>query len=297
MLEFPDVSHYQSTVKLTGAQAAVAKATQGTGYADPTYPGFRKQAAALGIPFAGYHWFDTTDPAAQARWYHTNAVGAPCMWDAEADGATVPRILAATAALKALGGHAWGVYLPHWWWQGHLGSPDLRPLQQAGLALVSSDYRTTPPGAGWVPYGGVTPTVWQYTDKQVLNGVPCDFNRYQGTQAQLAALFAGTPPPPSKTEVDMAHFLSVPNGGQYMADPCFERIWPFDNYPLWQKVYAAAGKPPTVMVDLADVNAGMYGQLMGVYKVPRVAPAAGTGPSAAEIADAVVDEEHARLAE
>jgi hypothetical protein len=218
VLEFPDVSHYQTGLSLTGAVAAVAKATQGVSNVDPAFAGFRRQAAALAIPFSGYHWIDTSDPVAQARWYFAHAAGAPCMWDAEADGATVPRILVATAALEAEGGHAWGAYLPRWWWQGHIGSPDLRPLVAAGLALVSSDYRTTPPNAGWAPYGGVTPTAWQYTDKQRFNGVACDFNRYQGTAGQLAALFTAATVPGPK-EDDMPIFVHCKENGGYYSYP------------------------------------------------------------------------------
>ena len=161
---------------------------------------------------------------------------------------------------------------------------------------VTATIRTSPAGAGWVPYGGVTPTVWQYTDKQVLNGVPCDFNRYQGTQAQLAALFTGTAiaPTPSR-EVDMAHFLTVANGGKYLADAAFERVWAFNDTALFNKVHAAAGNPPLADVAQADVEAGVYGQFLGFYKVPRQAPS-GAGPSATDIATAVVDLEHDRLA-
>jgi hypothetical protein len=147
-------------------------------------------------------------------------------------------------------------------------------------------------GGRWFPGNHIE----QYHNGVALAGGTVDLGRAkQANYGQWAP--PGAPAFTRPKEADMAHFLSVPNGGQYMADPCFERIWPFDNYPLWQKVYAAAGKPPTVMVDLADVNAGMYGQMMGTYKVPRVATTPGTGPSAAEIATAVVDEEHARLAD
>lgn len=300
MLEYPDVSHYTVT-SLAGAPAAVAKATQGTSNVDPTYANFRKQAAALGIPFSGYHWIDTSDPAAQARHYHDNAAGAPCMWDAEADGATVPRILAATAALKALGGHAWGVYLPHWWWQGHIGSPDLRPLAAAGLVLVSSNY-TSIPNAGWVPYGGVTPTVWQYTDHQPLNGVPCDFNRFNGTVEQLAALFNGTASlaPVQPEEDDMHRIRSgvVGDGSIYLVPGYAAPSGKMAAYGLNGATNAAY---ETAGVKLVQLPAGVSVPACGLYDLnPQPWPAAGSGspsPSAADIASAVVDLEHDRLAQ
>ncbi len=285
-VEFPDISHYQAGLSLAGAVAVIAKATQGVSYVDPSYGGFKAQAAALKIPFSGYHWIDGSDPAAQARWYHDHAAGAPCMWDAEADGATVSRILAATAALKALGGHAWGAYLPHWWWQGHIGSPDLRPLEAAGLVLVSSNYTSTP-GAGWVPYGGVTPTVWQYTDAQLFNGQHCDFNRYQGTAAELAALFAGTTP--SSTEDEMPKFVRVSDGSTPGA------VWSTNGVQRYHipdpGAYAVAlktwGLTQADVVSIREVDLPAFGADAGLM---------GSGSSPAVIATAVVDEMHNRLA-
>ena len=58
-----------------------------------------------------------------------------------------------------------------------------------------------------------------------------------------------------------------------MADSSFERVWAFSDPDLWHKVYAAAGQPPTVQVDPHDVYSGVYGEYLGVYTVPRQAPA------------------------
>jgi hypothetical protein len=193
LTEFPDVSHYQAGMSLTGSPAAIAKCTQGTFYLDPSYANFKAQALALAIPFAAYHWVDGSDLQAQAARCYSVAGRTPVMWDCEAAGATVPRIADLTARYRKLGGTASLVYLPHWWWQ-QLGSPDLRPLAALGLSLVSSSY---PPGGysdngpGWAPYGGMTPVVWQYTDK------PHDMNAFKGTAAELAALFAGSHVPPA----------------------------------------------------------------------------------------------------
>jgi hypothetical protein len=190
-VEFPDISHYQAGLSLTGASFVVAKATEGTGYTDPSYAGFRDQADRLGIGFAAYHWIDTSDLAAQAMKAYSVAGGRPLMWDAEAAGATVPRLVELTTRYRALGGNPRAVYLPHWWWW-QLGSPSLLPLANAGLFLISSNYPTsgyTPTGPGWAPYGGMTPQIWQYTDKQQFNGQPVDFNAYRGTLDELHTLW------------------------------------------------------------------------------------------------------------
>jgi hypothetical protein len=199
VITFPDVSNHQSTTKppaipiamnITGAAALVAKASEGDWFTDPLFGSFRARAEALGIPFSGYHWIDLGDIGGQARRYFAAAGDTPCMIDAEADGATVPRIGLLVDELRRLGVRVWGVYLPRWWWERHLGSPSLAPLVGRGLALVSSAY-TTDEAAGWAPYGGMAPTIWQYTDAQALNGQHVDFNAYRGTVESLRSLFTG----------------------------------------------------------------------------------------------------------
>jgi hypothetical protein len=194
VVHYPDVSGYQAGMSLAGAPAAMAKATEGSSWTDPAYVGFRDQAARLGIPFSAYHWINTAAADAQAA--HCFAVvgpNTPVMWDCEAAGATVGQILAVTAAYRRLGGRATTCYMPHWWWQS-IGSPDLRPLAAAGLALVSSSYPAagySDTGPGWAPYGGVAPTIWQYTDKGPFGGRSVDFNAFRGTVDQLRSVFNG----------------------------------------------------------------------------------------------------------
>jgi hypothetical protein len=82
--------------------------------------------------------------------------------------------------------------LPHWYYQ-EIGSPDLTPLADAGLSLVSSNYTAySDTGPGWAGYGGMTPVVWQYTDSQPYGGQSVDFNAYLGTIEEFQALIGGT---------------------------------------------------------------------------------------------------------
>lgn len=211
---FPDVSHYNAGVDITGAAAVVAKATQGTTYVDPSYVTFRQRAQELGIPFAGYHWVTTDFIADQARLAHGVLGATPTMWDCEAAGATVPRIVALTGEYRALGGNPRLVYLPHWWWQ-QLGSPDLTPLAAAGLGLVSSNYTTySDAGPGWQPYGNVQPVIWQYTDAAPMGGMHVDMNADRGTIADLRALLGLT------TGGDMSAVLVVEDDG-----PNVRSVW------------------------------------------------------------------------
>ena len=210
MITFPDVSHYQSGLRLDGATAVIAKATEGTSFVDGSYVDFQAQAATLNIPFCAYHWVNATDLAGQAAHAYSHVGATPMMWDAEAAGATVPRLVELTSRYRALGGVVHLVYLPHWWWQSHLGSPDLTPLRDAGLCLVSSNYPAagyTDTGPGWAPYGGVTPVQWQYTDAAAFGGTRVDFNAFKGSAAEWAALISGAGMP--LTSDDLAALTNV----------------------------------------------------------------------------------------
>jgi lysozyme len=203
---FPDVSHYQGGLNLSGADACIAKATQGTGYNDPSYTNFRAQAAQLGIPFAAYHWLDTTDAAAQARHAYAIVGSTPLMIDDEQNVINVAHTLAFINAYRALGGRVILEYAPQWVW-ANSGRPDLRPIVSAGLAIVSSNYPAagySDSGPGWGTYGGITPLIWQYTDKRSFNGFAIDFNGFRGTLDQLRALFAGTTQEDDMTPLESA---------------------------------------------------------------------------------------------
>ena len=199
-LHFADVSNWQQGMSLAGMPAVIAKATEGTGYRDPYYAGYQAQAASMGVPFVGYHYLHHGSIEAQAQLAFT-VVGAavPLMLDVEVvQGEADPTLQDVTqfvAAYRARGGRATLIYLPKWFWSGHWGSPDLRPLAGLGLALISSDYSMpySDTGPGWAAYGGVAPAIWQYTSSATVNGRPSvDMNAYRGSATELRALFAGS---------------------------------------------------------------------------------------------------------
>jgi len=281
---FPDLSHYK-TPSLDGAVALITKATQGTTFVDPTYAAFKQDADRRGIPFAGYHWIDTSDPGAQAAHAFQVMGNTPCMWDAEASGATVARIVDITKRYRALGGNPRLVYLPHWWWQDHLGAPSLQPLADLGLALVSSAYPAagySSTGVGWNGYGGMSPSIWQYTDKQMFNGVAVDFNAFKGTVAELRTLFTGV------KEDDMLIRVNE-TGAIWTVDP--SRLWRrYVDGPEFKAAWAGQGY---TSVPQAQVTAGWWGR--DIVTVATPGTGGGTGLSYEETVKAA--EEGANLAE
>jgi len=200
---FPDTSHHvfptpptlqKISPLLNGAQALITKATQGQSMVDESWVPCTQWARITGVPFSGFHWFDTSDITGQvANAFKALGPNIPLMWDAEDEGVTVPRLAQATDLYRARGGKVTLCYLPHWWWHDHMGSADLTPLKNRGLSLVASNYGHGygADAPGWAAYGNWKPTILQYTNGQSFNGIKVDFNAYPGTVDGLRAVFNG----------------------------------------------------------------------------------------------------------
>lgn len=213
-LFYPDISNFQGNISLKGEAAVAILATQGTGFTNSFFGAQLSHAASADAFAFGYHFLMEGNGAAQAKHYHAVAGGRPCMIDTEVyapPGGAVSRptltdVIAFATALRGLGGVTHLAYLPEWYWD-QIGKPSLHVLRQAGLSLVSSDYPTngyTALGPGWDPYGGATPSVWQYTNAHAVNGVRCDYNAFKGTLAQFKDLVSGAAAPtvPHKQQED-----------------------------------------------------------------------------------------------
>jgi hypothetical protein len=205
-LFYPDISGYQGNIDLAGVPAACAKATEGSSYASPAYAAQKAEAARSGAFFFGYHFLRHGDAAAQARHCHSVVGKVPLMVDFEPTGSSAPRLADCTEfirAYRAEGGVTHLDYLPHWYWL-QLGAPDLKPLRDLGMLLVSSAYPGSYTGdhaSGWAPYGGMSPVIWQYTSTQALHGQRVDYNAYRGTLAELESLVRTGKLPGSKPGV------------------------------------------------------------------------------------------------
>lgn len=189
---FPDISAYQDGIDLAGALAVSIKATQGTNYSSPTLAEQVAEANKRGAFHTAYHFLTEGADAGQAELFEHHAGRTPAMVDCEPSYDSHGNIVSAPTLadlcgfvdhLRELGGVIHLAYLPRWWWQ-ELGSPSLAPLTQRGLLLVSSQYQAysdSPGQGGWEPYGGMTPTVWQYSETTPYGGIATvDFNAYRG---------------------------------------------------------------------------------------------------------------------
>jgi GH25 family lysozyme M1 (1,4-beta-N-acetylmuramidase) len=196
---YPDVASYQAGINFAGCVIAMVKATESDNYTNPDYAPAKGRAASAGAYFCAYHFLHSGNGAGQAS--HAFSVvgrGVPLMIDCEPtynpDGtiASAPQVSDASDFIReyrALGGTAYLLYLPHWYWAGNLGQASLASVIGLGMLLVSSEYTGySDTGPGWAPYGGMTPVVWQYTSSASLNGVGnVDMNAYRGTLADFQA--------------------------------------------------------------------------------------------------------------
>jgi hypothetical protein len=202
----PDISSFEAGVSVSALPDpfVFAKCTEGTYYTDAYYAGWRQQAVATGKIFVAYHFISGEGADAQAQHLaaHIGDRSLPVMIDWEPGSGftpTFPELLDLADAMAKAGLRPKLAYAPHWHWQNE-GSPPLAPLTDRKISLVASSYPngSAYPGdtsSGWNAYGGVTPTLWQFTDAKTDHGQYVgDYNAFRGTATELAALLGGSAP-------------------------------------------------------------------------------------------------------
>ena len=201
-----DVSHHNggnlnfAQAAQSGILAAIQKATQGTGYADPTFAANRQAIKAAGLLFGAYHFGDGSDGAAQAQ--HFLSVANPqtndlVALDLESNSAGPSMTLEEARAFVTVihdrinkwpvlyGGHTLKDLLN--------GQPD-QLLAQCPLWLAQYG------PAAVVPPGWPTWSLWQFTDGMVpapnsIAGIGhCDCSRFAGNALALVAFWATVSP-------------------------------------------------------------------------------------------------------
>lgn len=262
--EFPDASQYNATVP--DAPVMLVRATIGA-VKDTRYEQSRQLAASRGRPFAGYAFLnhDALSLTAgsggpgitaeqQADFAYSVLGSVPCMLDWESNrgmDATVDMARRFITRYRSRGGVLNTYYLPHWYWQDHLHSPDLSWFAGNGLHLVTSNYVPySDTGPGWVPYGDSGPVAWwQFTDNWLASG--CDGNAFKGTPEQWWALVDGGVAQPAlhtPSEENMG-VIAKDDKGQYyhciggLRYPVDADAVPGIRYLATQKVFDLASGP------------------------------------------------------
>lgn len=220
-----DVGSYQAGIDMTevareGFQFVLAKVGQGAGAGkstwgqslNPAWPAQRDGARAAGLLLAGYWYIGNTESSASQAARCKAALGdttIPLALDWEDASGEWSTFLGVLAAFRAAGLRPVLGYCPKWYGDAH----GMNNFAGTGLALWSSRYPTTKPGAAstlyenvpssyWTGYAGSAVTVLQFADSAQVAGMTVDANAYPGTRDQFAALLGATATTPR--EDDMA---------------------------------------------------------------------------------------------
>jgi lysozyme len=198
-----DISHYENvsqdfvaTTK-AGIVAVILKATQGTGFVDPTFLDRAAEAKAAGLLVGAYHFLDGSSPAAQVAHFLTVAVSEGDVnwlaldWEPyPSSQASVMQAATAAASVQAATGR-WPVLYTI---RSMLSVPN-RTLSKCPMWLA--EYGTRP----ICPPGFSQWKLWQHTDGRVGSAVvpvpgigPCDRSRFAGTAAELKAWWSNPVP-------------------------------------------------------------------------------------------------------
>jgi len=208
-----DLSHHNSKpdfkkIKDGGTVGVILKATEGTGYIDPTFKQYGAEADAAGLCVSSYHFLKKGNVEAQMEFYLSvvaPAAGDRLVIDYEDKGLTL-------ADLETAVQHLWKiapqcevtVYGASGFLGSHLGGKKSETLAKTALWVASYTTASKPTMTGltgtW-PYW----SLWQYTDKATLSGIsgPVDGNKWNGTETSLPGWFhkGGAAPAPTPPEV------------------------------------------------------------------------------------------------
>jgi lysozyme len=227
MLAGCDISNYQgpsidwAAVKASGVVWAIAKATEGTGYRDPTFARNWAEMKRVGIVRGAYH-FSRPDsgagPTAEAdaflQMVGPLSPGDIVVCDIEVGSGDLSGwLLTWLRHVEAAVGFRPWVYTGQWFAAGKLIDPAIGqyPLWASGYTD-----RVVPPWAPWTLL-----SAWQWTDRAAVAGVPgrCDADWFLGDATALAKLgkpgaVPVTPPPTFPTAA--AYTVAVPAPGTEM---------------------------------------------------------------------------------
>lgn len=201
-----DVSNHQGAFDFAAARAegfefATHKITEGT-WRDPLWPRARAEMSKH-FPgrWGGYVFCRVdTDPdeEADATLLHAGGPDVPIQIDYEDDRTpgSIEDLLTRVNALQERGFRLLPIYLPRWYWCGHMGAPDLSglPVGIWNSAYVPGvDYASVLyPGdstAGWEPMGGKAVEILQFSESALVAGQRIDVNAVRGGASKLAEIF------------------------------------------------------------------------------------------------------------
>lgn len=196
MLNFIDTSNWQGgyTPALTGADAVVAKATEGTGFVDPYCDSIIQQAISADMPWGFYHFAGNDDAISEAAFFVENCrnyfgLGIPVLdWEGKQGvdwvNAFVGYVLAQTGVWPWIYANPWRFN------QGGVNPNCARWV--ASYPDVASP--TWSQAQGWdCPAADGNVVAWQFCSDGAVNGIAgnVDLDLFYGTKEQWKAYARG----------------------------------------------------------------------------------------------------------
>lgn len=198
-----DLSHYNNNpnfakVGADGVVGVIHKATQGTGYVDPTYKARKPEALQAGLLWGAYHFGDGSDVDAQVSNFIDTVKpdgSFVLVLDFESNGANSMSLDQAKQFLNAVEqqtGQAPVLYTGNYFNECTHNQPDPGMAQ---YRVWWAQYANAPTSLNptWSSYW-----LWQYSDgtsgpeQKVVDGAaPCDCDAYDGDEAGLRASWVG----------------------------------------------------------------------------------------------------------
>jgi len=211
-----DVSVYQPTgdwTKVPGISFAVARATLGSSYVDPTYSAHLAGAKSAGLLPGAYHYLTPGSGSIQCDAFLRaikDPTGLIIQLDCEAKGLAYADIVDFTERWNIqTAGHPEFIYCNQPFW-AHLGNPDMKSLGPWWLAAY-------PGGSGYPGdsspqwneiAGGNKPTIWQWGPIHLAGfPKPVDGDAYRGTRDELAVYTH--PPAAGPAEPAMSYNFTI----------------------------------------------------------------------------------------
>jgi lysozyme len=200
-----DVSAYQpnfdfSACAREGFDFAFIKSTEGTGWRSPNYHAQVQRARNANLLVAAYHYVNGADVDGQlANIRAMVSTDTPVILDVEANAGPISSIRALNSALNEAGYRTPFIYIPRWYWQGHMGSPSLAGLPPNWHSRYPDNTVRRKDGFSlgaeyWPSFGGLDTVIAQFTSSLAVANFPngrIDGNAYRGTREELAAWMGG----------------------------------------------------------------------------------------------------------
>lgn len=222
-----DVSAYQPNFDFTAAANegyywAAIKATEGSGWKSAHYAAQIVRARNAGQAVVAYHYQSTQSVDAQiANVVSMVDTGTPIVIDVELGSGGVDITRALVDGLRAEGYRVPFIYLPKWYWQGHLGSPNLAGLPPNwvswypdNVARFGSDGLGKVPESVWAGFGGLPVVAVQFTSSGRVANYPngsIDLDFYRGTRAMFLALIGAVTSGTDEEEAELSELSAKIN--------------------------------------------------------------------------------------